>query len=308
MAENIKIRTLRLYKEQKKREKEKEKLLEQLENEDYDFDSDSKDNSEEVQHKNDKEDNADLEDGEDKQIIVSESPDTDDDSGTEHESDDSLLDEDFIDENELENLKSPFFYIDYDEGNVQIAKNFEYNTLLVSRKVGLTEEHIKSMISKKLFDPNKTHLIINCWKVLTKSNLNIFSYDCTDTSDKKFQKKIEDKIKWGSKPYLKGNLTIDEKRDFTPFKDGIDKLLKSMYHYGVKIFIVSNSDYSFVKRLFEYYNLDKYIESFFTPSVCGLPSGKLTHIIDSYKDRRKIHKARVFVCIERYIGRLPIKN
>lgn len=307
MAENIKMKTLRLYKEKKEREQEKDKLLEQLENDENDFDSDNEkksgnENSEDNdENKNNDENNV-------EKLSDFESVDTDDDSGTEHESDDSLLYDGEVDENEIENLNSPFFYIDYDERNIEIAKNFDYNTLLINRKEGLTKEIIKSIISKKLFQPNKTHLIVNCWKVFTKSNLNIFSYDCTDVSDKKFQKKMEDKIKWGSKPYLKGNLTLDEKRDYTPFRDGIHTLLKSMYHYGVKIFIISNSDYSFVKRLFEYYNLDKYIEAFFTPSVCGLPSGKITHNDDTYRDRRKINKARVFVCIERYLGRLPIKS
>ena len=237
-----------------------------------------------------------------------ESPDTNDDSGTEHESDDSVMEDDDLDENEMENLKPPYFYIDYDEGNIQIAKDFEYNTLIVKRNDGLTETNIHDILSKKMFDLKKTHLIINCWKVLTKSNLNIFSYDCSDTNEKKFQKKMEDRIKWGSKPFIKERLTRDQQREFTPFRKGVDELLKSLFYYGVKIFIVSNSDYTFVKRLFEYYRLDKYIEAFFTPSVCGLPSGKLSHHDDSYNDRRKINKARVFVCIERYMGRLPLKN
>lgn len=218
------------------------------------------------------------------------------------------MDDEEIDENELENLKPPYFYIDYDEGNIQIAKDFEYKTLTVKRNEGLDDNIIKNILSKKMFDLKKTHLVINCWKVLTKSNLNIFSYDCSDISEKKFQKKMEEKIKWGSKPFLKERLTRDEQKEFTPFRDGVFTLLKSLYHHGVKIFIVSNADYTFVKRLFEYYKLDKYIEAFFTPSVCGLPSGKLSHHDDSYNDRRKINKARVFVCIERYIGRLPIRN
>jgi phosphoglycolate phosphatase-like HAD superfamily hydrolase len=274
MAENIKQKTLRLYKEKKEKEKEKKELL--------------------------------------KKIKDGNLTDTDDEKETknisEHESDDSLMDDEEIDENELENLKPPYFYIDYDEGNIQIAKDFEYKTLTVKRNEGLDDNTIKNIFSKKMFDLKKTHIVINCWKVLTKSNLNIFSYDCSDVSEKKFQKKMEEKIKWGSKPFLKERLTRDEQKEFTPFRDGVDSLLKSLYHHGVKIFIVSNADYTFVKRLFEYYRLDKYIEAFFTPSVCGLPSGKLSYHDDSYNDRRKINKARVFVCIERYIGRLPLKN
>ena len=119
---------------------------------------------------------------------------------------------------------------------------------------------------------------------------------------------MEDRIKWGSKPFLKEHLTRDEKQEFTPFRTGVEKLLKSLHHYGVKIFIVTNADYTFVNRFFQYYKLDKYIEAFFTPSICGLPSGKISLHDDSYNDRRKINKARVFVCIERYVGRLPIAN
>ena len=158
------------------------------------------------------------------------------------------------------------------------------------------------------FKFEKKYLIINCWKVLTRSNLNVFSFDCNDVDHKKFERKMEEKIKWGSKPYVKERLTRDEQRAFTPFREGIPEMLKSLFHYGVKIFIVSNSDYTFVTRLFQYYKLDKYIEAIFTPSVCGLPSGRLTYHPDSYSDRRKISKDRVFVCIERYVGRLPLKN
>ena len=299
MAENIKQRTLRLYKEKKEKEKEKKELLKKIKNGDF------------TDSENEKETEKISEDEMQEQVIQNtnyDSPDTNDDSGTEHESDDSLIDDEEIDENEIENIKPPYFYIDYDEGNIQIAKDCEYSTLTVKRNEGLTDNTIKNILSKKMFDFKKTHLIINCWKVLTKSNLNIFSYDCGDVSEKKFQKKMEEKIKWGSKPFLKERLTHDEQREFTPFNDGVDTLLKSLYHYGVKIFIVSNADYTFVKRLFEYYRLDKYIEAFFTPSVCGLPSGKLSYKDDSYNDRRKINKARVFVCIERYIGRLPLKT
>ncbi len=298
--ENLKERTLRLYKEKKDKEKEKQKILEQIKNETFlESDDDIQKEEEEREEENTK--------------ILSknteyESPDTNDDSGTGHESDDSAMEDDDLYENEMENLKPPYFYIDYDEGNIQIAKDFEYNTLLVKRNDGLTETNIHDILSKKMFDLKKTHLIINCWKVLTKSNLNIFSFDCSDTNEKKFQKKMEERIKWGSKPFIKERLTRDQQREFTPFRKGVDELLKSLFYYGVKIFIVSNSDYTFVKRLFEYYRLDKYIEAFFTPSVCGLPSGKLSYHDDSYNDRRKINKARVFVCIERYMGRLPLKT
>ena len=306
MAENLKQKTMRLYREKKEKDKQRLELIKkieaglEIENEDKNNDLSNENND--LSHENVK-------------INVKkksqnkyESPDTNDDSGTEYESDDSLLADAEDDEDELLINKPPYFYIDYDEGNIQLAKNTDYSTLLVKRNDGLNPQLIKDILSNKLFNLKKTHLIINCWKVLTKSNLNVFSYDCTEFNAKKFEQKMEDKIKWGSKPFMKERLTRDQQRQFTPFRDGIIEMLKSLYHHGVKIFIVSNSDYSFVYRLFQYYKIDHYIEEFFTPSQCGLPSGRLTYHPDSYNDRRKISKERVFVCIERYIGRLPLNS
>ena len=296
MAENIKQRTLRLYKEKKQKEKEKKELVEKI-NKGIEFDDENtKVKQSKVEDENIKEE---------AQKKDYSSPDTEDHTNSDDESDDSVLGDD-EDEDEFLIQKPPYFYIDYDEGNIQLAKNSEYETLLVKRNEGLTPELIKKILSNKLFKFEKNYIIINCWKVLTKSNLNVFSFDCTDVDPKKFERKMEDKIKWGSKPYIKERLTRDEQRAFTPFREGIQEMLKSLFHYGVKIFIVSNSDYTFVTRLFQYYKLDKYIEAIFTPSICGLPSGRLTHHPDSYSDRRKISKDRVFVCIERYVGRLPL--
>ena len=122
---------------------------------------------------------------------------------------------------------------------------------------------------------------------------------------KKFKNRLETTIKWGSKYHIKDKLGKTDRDNYNLFRDGVGNFLKSLYHNNVKIFIVSNSHYSFVKNVFEYYKLDKYIEEYFTPSKCGLPQGKLISQIDSFKDGRKINKERMFACIERYVGRLP---
>ena len=232
------------------------------------------------------------------------SPDTAEDSRTEPKSDDSFL-EKKEEAGECIISNPPFFYIDYDRDNIQKAQNTGYKTLTVKKNDGLTGKDIESLISSKLFDLKKMHLIINCWKVLTMSNLNTFSFDCTDCDPKAFERKMEDSIKWGNQPNLKDGLTKDGRRNFTPFRKGIADMLQSLYQRGVKIFILSNSDYTFVKFIFEYYKLDQYIEQFITPSTCGLPNGRdLNTKADFYRDRRKMNKARAFVCIERYIGRL----
>jgi len=208
-------------------------------------------------------------------------------------------------DDEFELAGPPYLYIDYDENNIHLAQNAGYKTLFINKHKGLTKNLIDNIVNNKYCNMRTTYLVINCWKVLTRSNLNSFSFDCEDYNMKKFENKMEESIKWGSKPYLKERLTKDERKEYTPFREGVFEFLKSLYHHGVKIFIVSNSDHSFVKTLFDYYKITRYIEAIFTPSKCGLPHGKFTTHEDSYKDRRKINKERVFVCIERYIGRLP---
>ena len=226
-----------------------------------------------------------------------------------NDSDDSLIGDEEYKKKHVVNRNHviPYLYIDYDEKNIQIAKDIGYRTIQVKRNEGITPEIADKLRANNYCDSKKNYIIINCWKVLTRSNLNIFSFDNKGVDSKKFRQKLEDKIKWGSKPYIKERLTKEEQQEFTPFRDDIISTIQWLHDKNdAKIFIVSNSNYSFVKKIFEYYNLDRCIEEYFTPSRCGMPSGRLMLNNDSYNDRRKINKARVFACIERYVGRLPI--
>jgi len=294
----IKRRTIEKYKKKKEEEEEKKNILKKI-NDGVEF-SDEEDNANSIINKVENNEN----DNEDNEILTS---DTNELSNSENEldSDDSLsLDATDLDENI--SMKPPYLYIDYDDLNIEHATKYDYATIKVDKSHGLTKEQFAILLSDKYAHHNKKHIIINCWKVLTKSNLNIFSFDCTNTKPKEFERKMESKIKWGSKPYLKDTLTSEERKDYSIFRKGVPELLKTLYHKNIKIFIVSNSDYSFIKRIFEYYRIDKYIEAFFTPSVCGLPNGKLSYPEDQFVDKRKMNRQRAFVCIERYIGRLPM--
>jgi hypothetical protein len=197
----------------------------------------------------------------------------------------------------------PFLYIDYNDVHIDIAKKYGYKTLLVEKKEGLKSEMMNDIINGKICDLSRYHVIINCWKVLTKSNLNTFSFDCVDYDTKRFSANLEEKYKWGSKLYLKERLTKDERKRFSIFRPGVVEFIKSLHDEGVKIFITSNSHYHFVKSILDHYKLTRYIEVIITPSRCGIPHGKSDHS-DSYKDGRQINKERVFVCVERHIGRL----
>ena len=212
------------------------------------------------------------------------------------------------DEDDYCDNSPPFVYIDFKEENINLAKTNNYKTILINKEEGLTDKQMKRILNGERFDfSKKKYVIINLWKVLTKSNLNSFSYNSTHTSKEKFINKIEDKIKWGTKKYLKENLTPDERSDFSLFRDGVVEFLKSLFHKNIKIFITCNADYSFVKGILEHYKINKYIEAIFTPSQCLLPSGRIGKKPEQCKDRRRINKERIFVCIERYVGRLHIK-
>lgn len=200
----------------------------------------------------------------------------------------------------------PYLYIDYDINNINIAKGIEYKTITVE-KTGLTKTQIKNLLDNKITPLKDCNIIFNLWRVLTKSNLNSFSYDCRNVDPKKLRNKIETTFKWGSKQYLKETLKRDEQRKYSLFREYVPDLFNKLYNKNVKIFIVCNSHISFVEAIIKHYKLDVYIEAIFTPSKCGIPNGNLITNNDSYKDGRKINKARVFACIERYIGRIPIK-
>lgn len=210
---------------------------------------------------------------------------------------------------EKENIikyKTPFCYIDYNLDNINTAKKNDYNTILID-KDKFTKELIEDIKNEKYFSFKNTYVVFNLWKTLTKSNLGTFSKDFSKYDSKKLSSKIESTIKWGSRQYLKETLNHQQQKNYSIFHDGIPELLRYLYHEGVKVFIVANCDYSFAKKLFSHFKVDKYIEEYFTPSRCGLPHGKLSSQLDSYKDNKKINKERVFVCIERYVGRMPIR-
>ena len=206
-------------------------------------------------------------------------------------------------EEEEDLLTLPYLYIDYNDIHINIAKKYGYKTILIKKKEGLKSEMMDDIINGKICNLDQYHVIINCWKVLTKSNLNLLSFDCSDYDTRKFSANLEEKYKWGSKPYLKERLTKDERHKFSLFRPDIGKFLKALHHKGVKIFIVCNSHYHFVKAIFDHYKLTHHIEAIITPSKCGMPHGKSDYC-DSYKDGRQINKERVFACIERHIGRL----
>ena len=163
---DLKKRTLEKYRIKKEKEKKKKALLEKIERDEEIIEVDENI----AQHVEDKK----VEKKEKKQQEENEgeSQDTNEDTDTEHESDDSLMGDDEDEKDEFLTSRPPYFYIDYDEGNIQIARDADYGALLVKRNEGLTPKLIEKITDGKIFDIKKNYLILSCWKVLTKSNLN----------------------------------------------------------------------------------------------------------------------------------------
>ena len=148
------------------------------------------------------------------------------------------------------------------------------------------------------------HIIINLWKVLTKSNLNNISYECSDIDYKKFINLFEKKYKWGTKGIkLKEGLTKEEKEDYSLIYDEVYDFFKILYEKKKKIFIISNAHNSFIENILKHYRINKFVEKIVTPSVCGMPHG-YNEGEENFPDTRKINLERIFIYIERYIGRL----
>jgi len=302
MSSELKKRVLEIY-EKKKAEKDKDKK------------DDIKDEVEKKVEEEIKKKDKKIKDTPKNKILMNkkdgyEITDTEDidkeflDSDIEHDADNEDEEEVYEHEHEHETRLPPYLYIDYDENSIRLAKKAGYKTICIDKNKGLTKENMDKITNHEYGD---IHVIINCWKVLTHSNLNIYSFDCSATDTNKFEVKMEETIKWGSKLYMKEQLSKEKRREHTPFRENVVEFLRLLHQKNVKIFIISNSDHSFMNALFDYYKLGSYIEEIFTPSKCGLPTGKIQNHEDSYKDRRKINKTRMFVCIERYIGRLPKK-
>ena len=199
--------------------------------------------------------------------------------------------------------KLPYLYIDYSDDSLKEAEKYGYSTFKIDKKNGITSEQINNLLSNKIVDLSKNHIVINLWKVLTKSNLTSASFDTSGVDIKKFTNQFEEKLKWGSYLSKRDELSANDRKKYSLFRDNIDHLLKSLKEKNVRVFIISNAHYSFVESIFNYYELNQYIEKIYTPSQCGLPSS-YKKTFDSFPDTRIINKLRIFVCIERHVGRL----
>jgi len=207
-------------------------------------------------------------------------------------------------EKKIKNIqKLPYLYIDYSDDSLKEAEKYGYSTFKIDKKIGITKAQINNLLSNKIVDLSKNHIVINLWKVLTKSNLTSASFDTSGVDIKKFTNQFEEKLKWGSYLSKREELSSNDRKNYSLFRDNIDYFLKSLKEKNVRVFIISNAHYSFVESIFNYYELNQYVEKIITPSQCGLPSS-YKKTFDSFPDTRIINKLRIFVCIERHVGRL----
>ena len=204
--------------------------------------------------------------------------------------------------NVVESTKLPYLYVDYNTANIDFAENCGYNTLITSKIGGISDLIIDDSVEEKL--ENK-YIIINLWKVLTKSNLTKLSYNTETVEYKKFINLFENKYKWGVREELPKDLTKVEMNKYKLIYDNVSEFLEQLYKKNKKIFIISNAHLSFIQNILKYYKIDKFIEKIITPSMCGIPYAYNSGT-ETLQDSRKINIERFFIYIERYIGRFSV--
>jgi hypothetical protein len=269
ITNDLKTRILKKQIEKRKKKKEKEELEEKLKV---------------VREKRLKEENVSLE--------------------IEDISENNIVLENEVLENEVVLDKLPYFYIDYSPENIEFSNKYGYESFLIDKKIGITGENIDNIMINNAISTGNHHIIINLWKVLTKSNLNNISYECSDIDYKKFINLFENKYKWGAKgSKLKEGLTKEEIEDYSLIYDGVFDFFKILYKKKKKIFIISHAHNSFIENILKHYKIDKFVEKVIAPSMCGVPYVYVDGT-ETIKNSRKINIERFFIYIERYIGRL----
>ena len=127
-----------------------------------------------------------------------------------------------VSENVVESTKLPYLYVDYNTANIDFAENCGYNTLITSKIGGISDLIIDDSVEEKL--ENK-YIIINLWKVLTKSNLTKLSYNTETVEYKKFINLFEKKYKWGVHEELPKDLTKVEMNEYKLIYDNVSEFL-----------------------------------------------------------------------------------
>jgi hypothetical protein len=177
--------------------------------------------------------------------------------------------------------KNKFFYIDYKENNIEIAKRNGFEYLYIDHKSGLTNEIIESILKNAYCNISNSYVIINCSRILTKSNIDNLSYDILNYTDEDFKILFEKEIKWGNKLKNKEKFTQQEQLEYSLLKKNVITLLESLYNNKCKVLILSMCDSNLLKRIFEYYNIDTYIYKYCTPDIYNISKKNMNETIEN---------------------------
>lgn len=177
--------------------------------------------------------------------------------------------------------KNKFFYIDYKEFNIELAKRNGFEYLHIDNKLGLTNEIIENILENAYCNISNTYVIINCSRILTKSNLDNYSYNILNYSDEDFKILFENEIKWGKKIKEKDKFTIEEQKDYSLLKKNVINLLKRLYNKNCKVLLLSMCDSNLLKRIFKYYNIDCYIYKYCTPDILGISKKNVNETLEN---------------------------
>ena len=180
-------------------------------------------------------------------------------------------------------------YLDYNINNLQKAEKQDLLTLYVNKKTGITDEIINKILYNNNY--NKTYLIINFLKILTKSTIKNESSRIINMESDNFIKYYEEKIKWGDNIENKLYLSEDKRNEYNLFRENYKFYLEKLYINNIKIIIVSTLNSKLVEKIFEINGIDKYIEKYITCDMFSITNKKRR---ESIKDL--LYYANDYIC------------
>jgi len=135
---------------------------------------------------------------------------------------------------------SNIYYIDYKKDLTNYASSINFKSTLIDLKSGITKETILNILTEITLSNANKYIVINCNKILTKRNMDNYDSNVFLLSTNKLIRK------------------------------NIQNFFIELTKKNVKIIILSLSEFSFLKKFFQYTELDKYVYKYFTPDICNI--------------------------------------
>lgn len=182
-----------------------------------------------------------------------------------------ILSDSVIEDKKLKIIKENIkYYLDYQKKNVDISSEYGYKGILINLKDGLTKDIVLNILTNICLNISNVYIIINCNKIITKKKLEIIDEDIDLINDTKDIYEEGKDIYEEIKDIYKEKDIEDKSKTYSLIRKNIPKYLNELSKKKAKIFIISLTSKVKIKKIFEYYDIDKYISKYFTSDMCTI--------------------------------------